>query len=174
MDQPSTEKRFHAPRGRVELGLMLGPHREIEAAVEESLGALGDAVLELERILQRDTAIRIAASAALFTGPHRRGELRDPPLEEGHRHLTWIRAKVQRDVEVAVECVQIAEPSGVQVRGVAHHGEGAREEPARRDEAGHLGDSGRGEKAREVREVVVIRDGLKSGHRIERASKELG
>ena len=81
---------------------------------------------------------------------------------------------MQRDVEVAVERVQIAEPSGVQVRGVAHHGEGAREEPARRDEAGHLGDSGRGEKAREVREVVVIRDGLKSGHRIERASKEPG
>src|SRR5438128_62406 len=81
---------------------------------------------------------------------------------------------MQRDVEVAVERVEIPEPPGVQVRGVAHDGDRAGEEPARRAEARDFRQGGWREKACGIREVILFRDWLESGDRIERASKEFG
>ena len=84
MHEPGAEERLHATCRRVELVQAARPDRDIEAHLEEPLGSLCDAVLELEGILQGRPSVRISAPAVLFRKADRRRELGDSPLEESH------------------------------------------------------------------------------------------
>src|SRR5207247_416439 len=94
----------------LELVERAGPHREIETGVEETLRALGESVLQLERVLEGGAAERVSAAPALLTHADRRRELRDAPREEGHRALSRTGLHVQRDIDVALHRLQVAEP----------------------------------------------------------------
>jgi hypothetical protein len=98
LHDPRAEERLETQRGLIELGRASAPEREVQAHVEEPLGPLRDAVLQLERVTQRGAPIRIATSPGLLHEPHRRGELGHPALEEGHDLGSRARTEVQRHI----------------------------------------------------------------------------
>src|SRR5438093_3655026 len=110
MDETRTEVRFETPRRRVQLLGIAGPHRERERGVEEPLGPLCESVAKLERIKECDAAIWIGPAAVLLADAERGGQLGDPTFEEGHRRRTGTGRKMQRDVEVRLERLELAEP----------------------------------------------------------------
>ena len=97
----------------------------------------------------------------------------DTPLEEGHDRRASVRTKMERNIEVAVERVQVTEPAGVQMRGVPSDRERAREPTARGDESRGLGQRCGREQHVDIGETVVGGDRLKGRNRVELAAVDL-
>src|SRR5438552_4974700 len=111
MDETRTEVRLETPRRRVQLVGIAGPDRERERGVEEPLGALRESVAKLERVEECDAAVRIGPAAVLLANAEGGGELGNPTFEERHRRRTGAGRKMQGNIEVRVERLELAEPS---------------------------------------------------------------
>ncbi len=138
-----------------------------------SLGALRESVAKLKRGEERHAAVGIGPAAVLLADAQRRGQLGDPPLQKGHRRRTGAGRKVQRDVEIRFERLELAEPPRLQARGIAHHDKSAREPLPYGQRATVFGNGSGCDEIGRVAERIINGNRLQPRGGIKTATKEL-
>ena len=174
MDESGPEQRLQPACRGVEVVGSVGPHGQIERDVEEALRTLRDAVLKLDRVVQRCPAIGIGSTTVILAEVDCRGQLADAALEERHDGGAGVGLDVEGEIEVSVERLQVAEPARAQPRRITSDRQRSRPPLADRQRRGPLGEGGRRDEPWQVVEVVVIGDRLHRGHRVECPPEKIG
>ena len=135
---------------------------------------MGDPVLQLDRVLQRRSPIRICPTAGLLEEPDRRRELGDSSFEERHDRWPGAWPDVQRHIEVAAKGLQVPEPAGFESGGVSAHRDRARETFTDEHPAGALEEAGWRDQVRRVVQAGVAPQRLPNGEWVEASTEQLG